>query len=126
MRKRPRARGLRTGTLSSCGQAGHPEAELFDRGFLAGTFPADPAREEHDDAVGERQELVELRGDKEYPRAARLGLENLAVDEPGRGEIHASGGMSRHEELGILGDLASYDDLLLVASREGGGDLAEI
>ena len=43
------------------------------------------------------------------------------ADEGGGPHVHAPGGLSQHQQLGVLHDLAAHDELLEVASGEGLG-----
>ena len=51
--------------------------------------PGDVAVVEHDDAVGERQQLVEVLGDHEHPGPGGPALEQELLGGPHRGDVEA-------------------------------------
>src|SRR5918995_1044735 len=59
--------------------------------------------------------------DEEYRLALRALLEELAVDELYRADVHAAGRLGGDDHAGVARELAGEDGLLLVAPRQGAG-----
>src|SRR5579875_197131 len=104
------------------GRAGHQQAELGCRDRRRAE-PGDPALIHHGDAVGERVDLVELGGDDHDCHPAIALLDQAAVHELDRADVETAGGLAGKQQPDVPADLASQDDLLLVAAgqRADGG-----
>src|SRR5262249_38749014 len=96
--------------------AGHREAELF-LGRGRRELADDPARVDHEDAVGEREDLLELERDEEHGTTGVALLDEPAVNELDRADIEAARRLCGDEHPRLAVDLAREDDLLLVAAR---------
>src|SRR3954447_22448760 len=107
---------------ASCGlalasAAGHREAELFLGGArreLADDLPL----VDDEDAVGEREDLLELERDEEHGLPCVPLLDEPPVDELDRADVEAARRLRRDQHLRVAVDLAREHDLLLVAARE--------
>src|SRR3979490_490067 len=101
--------------------AGHREAALFlgrGRRELAG----DAALVDDEDAVGERQDLLELERDKEDGAACVPLLEQAAVDALDCADAEAARASRPSDRLRVAVDLAGEHALLLVpAGKRGRG-----
>src|SRR5207245_11340007 len=82
----------------------------------------DPALEHHGDPIGERADLVELRGHEEDGRALSALLEETLVHVLRRGDIEPACRLRDDDELGPFRELATEHDLLLIAAGEVGDD----
>src|SRR5207248_8003011 len=78
----------------------------------------DPSFVDDEDAVGQREDLVELERDEQDAGAPAPGLDEPAMDELDRSDVQATRRLCGEEHLRISRDLAADDDLLLIASRE--------
>src|SRR4249919_1853591 len=99
-------------------QADHLEADLLLRD---GAFvPAhDLALVEDEDAIREREDLIELER-HEQDRAPLVALvHEPAVEVLDRADVEASRGLCRDERLRVAGDLPGRHHLLLVAAGQG-------
>ena len=83
-----------------------------------GSSPDDPAAVHHEDAVGEREDLVELDGHEEHGRSRVPQRHQAAVDQLDGADVHAARGLADEEEVRAPVELAGEDDLLLIAARE--------
>ena len=117
-RRGPGRRPLRrviTGYLTSC--AGHCDPDLF----LAGVrreLGHDAPFVEHEDSVGEREDLLELERDEQYRLAGVPLLDEAAVHELDRADVKAAGGLCRDQDARIARDLPCDDHLLLIAAGQ--------
>src|SRR5260370_19088068 len=106
--------------------AGHEEPEAL-LGGLRRRQRGDDAALEHDrDPVREGPDLIELARDEKHRAAAAPLLEEPLPDVLGRPDVEASGRLAHDDELRLLRELASEDDLLLVAAREVADDRARV
>ena len=81
---------------------------------------ADDAPVVHDqDAVGERQDLVELDRDQEDRLAGVAEGHQPAVDELDGADVHAARRLADQQQIRVPVELPREHDLLLVAAREG-------
>ena len=72
---------------------------------------------EHDDAVAQLEQHVEVLADIDDGDAVHLLLGQQIVDGVGCVDVQAAHGVGRHQHGGGLGDLASDEHLLHVAAR---------
>ncbi len=83
--------------------------------------PDDLAFVEHEDAVGEREDLLELER-HEQDRAAFVAFgDEPPVEVFDRADVEAARWLSGDQRLRVAGDLACGDDLLLVPARQRSG-----
>ena len=78
--------------------------------------------ENDEDAVGERQNLIELERDEEDGSTLVALLDEPVVDELDRADVEPSRRLARHQDSGVTCDLAGDHDLLLVAAGERRGE----
>src|SRR5262249_12075363 len=71
-----------------------------------------------EDAVREREDLVELERDEQNRSSGVALRDEAAVDELDRADVETARRLRRDEDARIAGDLPRENDLLLVASRE--------
>ena len=79
------------------------------------------AAAKHDDAVREREDLVELDRDQQHRLAGVALGDDSFVDEFDRPDVDAPGRLPDEQDFGIAFDLARQHDLLLIAARKIGG-----
>src|SRR5919204_3398447 len=101
--------------------AGHVEPELAHGRLRAGELGDDAAVVDHPDAVGERQDLLQVGGDQQHRQALVAGGHQLLPDELGGADVEAPGRVGGDQQLGAAGELARQHQLLLVAAGEGVG-----
>ena len=70
------------------------------------------------EAVGERQQLVEVLGDHERRRPRAGEVEQRLVDRGRRPGVDAPGRLGDHQHARVLQDLAADDELLQVAAGQ--------
>src|SRR5207248_10174678 len=100
--------------------AGHRDAELL-LGHVGRVLADDSALVDDEDAVGERENLLELERDEQHRLAAVARLDEPPVHELDRAHVEPAGWLGGKENARLPRDLAGEDDLLLVAPRERGG-----
>ena len=81
----------------------------------------DPALVDHEHAVGERADLLQLERDEQHAAAGVALLEQPPVDELDRADVEPARRLRGDRDLRLLGELARDDDLLLVAARQRAG-----
>ena len=81
----------------------------------------DPPLVDDEDAVGEREDLLELERDEQDRAPLVALLDEPAVDELDRADVEAARGLGGQQDARVALDLAGDDDLLLVAARERRG-----
>src|SRR5450432_3096306 len=86
--------------------ARHQEAEVLGIGFFGPALPGDAAAAEHDDSVGEREDLVEFNRNQEHRLAGVTLGDNPLVDEFDRADVDAPGWLPDEQDFGIAFDLA--------------------
>src|SRR5271168_466278 len=101
--------------------AGHQQAEVLGVGRLGAPLSGDAASAEHEDSVGQRENLVEFDGNQQHRLARVAQRDDAFVDEFDRADIDAARRLSHQDDGGIAVDLAREHDLLLVAAGEIGG-----
>src|SRR5205085_6412426 len=100
--------------------AGHRDAELF-LADLRRILADDAALVDHENPVGERQDLVELeRHEEDGSSRVAFGHEPL-VHELDRADVEASSRLRRDQHPRVPRDLARDDDLLLISAGERPG-----
>ena len=102
-------------------RAGHRDAELV-LGDARSELADDLALVEHEDPVGEREDLLELERDEQHCAALVPLLDEPAVDELDRADVETARRLRRDQHLRVAVDLAREHDLLLVAAREATGE----
>ena len=100
--------------------AGHREPELF-LGRRRRELADDAALVDDEDAVGEREDLLELERDEEHRAAGVALLDEAAVDELDRADVETARRLRGDQHLRIAVDLAREHHLLLVAAGERAG-----
>ena len=119
---RPGGQGLqRRAHAARSLDARHQEAEVLGVGLFRPALAGDAAAAEHDDAVGEREDLVEFDRDQEHRLAGVALRDDPLVDEFDRADVDAAGRLPDEQDLGIAFDLARQHELLLIAAGEIGG-----
>ena len=98
--------------------ARHHQAERALVGAAGRHLAHDAAGEHHQDAVGERQDLVELDRDHQHGAALVAALHQLAMDEFDGADIDAARRLADQQHLGLARHLARQHQLLLVAAGE--------
>ena len=84
------------------------------RGRLAG----DAAVVEHDDPVGDGQQLVEVRADQQHAGARVAAAAQLGVHELGGADVDAARRLRGQHEARLALELAGDHELLRVAARQ--------
>src|SRR6185437_6630921 len=97
--------------------AEHLEPDLL-LGHVGSVLADDLAFVEHEDAVRQREDLVELERDEEDRSPFAALLDESPVQELDRADVEAARRLRRDQHLRIARDLACGDDLLLVSPRE--------
>src|SRR5581483_5880120 len=126
-RSRPRPRATRVppgreaARSSSCRRAPAP-AEHLEADLLLGDRTRVLADElpfvEHENPVGEREDLVELERDEQDRATLFAFLDEPPVEELDGADVEAAGGLGGDQHLRVARDLARRDHLLLIAARE--------
>ena len=101
--------------------AGHEVAEFVLVVVAAGALADDAAGVEHEDAVAEVGQLVEVLGHQQHGGVLRRRLADPVVDELGRRDVQAPGRVVQDEEAGPVREGPRQDHALDVAAGEGGG-----
>ncbi|CAM5740625.1 hypothetical protein SHIRM173S_01137 [Streptomyces hirsutus] len=105
----------------SGGGTGHGGTELL-RGDGGGVGVRDePAVVDHPEGVGQADQLVQVGGDQQDGEALAARLPDVVPDRGLRADVHTAGGVGGDQEAGPAADLTADDQLLLVASGQGGG-----
>src|SRR5579871_1878320 len=97
--------------------AGHGEPELF-LGRGRRELADDPALVDHEDAIREREDLLELERDEEHRSAGVALLDETAVHELDRADVESARRLRGDEHLRVGVDLAREHDLLLIAAGQ--------
>ena len=82
--------------------------------------PDDPALVDDEDAVGEREHLLELERDEQHGASLVALLDEPAVHELDRADVEPARRLRRDQDTRVARHLARDHDLLLVAARERG------
>ena len=96
----------------------HEQADRVAGGVGPVELADELAAVEHADAVGEREDLVELGRHEQHGGARVAHLDDAAVDELDRADVEAARRLRDEQQLEVAGELAGDDHLLLVAARE--------
>ena len=96
-------------------------ADPFFVGFAPPEFGDDATGIEHDDAVGELEDLVELRRHEKNADAAFARLQDPAVDELDRADVDPAGRLGDDEDFRIFLELARESFAKL--QQQSAGDL---
>src|SRR5437868_1345050 len=107
-------RSIRTGIPS----AGHEQADLLDVRLRARSLTDDRALVHDRDAIGERQDLVEVFADEKDADAVRGSLAQVRVHRLDRADVEPARRRCGNEQPRAPGELAGENDLLQVAARE--------
>ena len=75
----------------------------------------------HGDAVGEREDLLQVLADQKHRAAARAERQELAVDELGRADVDAARRLRGEQDFRLARDLAGEQRLLQIAAGERAG-----
>src|SRR5262249_23897174 len=100
--------------------AEHLETDLL-LGHLARVLAGDLALVEDEDAVREREDLVQLERDQQDRPPLVALLDEAAGEVLDRAHVETAGGLRRDQALRVACDLTGGDDLLLVSAREAAG-----
>src|SRR5829696_8416916 len=117
---RPRAAAVRAARTSGrplARHARHREPEIL-AGGVRPVLADDLALEHDEDAVCEREHLLELERDQQDRTALVPLLDEPPVHELDRAHVEAARRLRRDEHLRVAVDLARHDHLLLVAAGE--------
>ena len=98
--------------------AGHQQAERSRRGVGRGQLADDPPGEQHDDAVGEGEQLVEVLGDQQHPAAGVAQPAQLVVDVGVGTDVEAAGRLGGDERPGLARERPGEEHLLQVAAGQ--------
>src|SRR5690606_7511233 len=101
------------------GPSSHEQAELGAGYLPAQEFASDLALIQHDDAVAEVQDLVEVVREQQDSLAGVADADELAVDELDRADSPAAGRLDGKQDVWIAIQFAGDDQLLLVAAGKG-------
>ena len=119
---RPGGQGLqRRAHAARSLDARHQQAEVLRVGLLGPSLAGDAAAAQHDDAVGEREDLVEFDRDQQHRLAGVALGDDALVDEFDRADVDAARRLADQQDLRIALDLARQHELLLIAAGEIGG-----
>ena len=88
-------------------------------------FGDDAARHEHDDAIADVEEFVEIRGDHEYPGSTGARFAQRRPNELRRRDVEAAGRLRGDDQRRGGIDFAGENHLLRVASGERAGGLVD-
>ena len=102
-------------------RAGHRDAELV-LGDARSELAHDLALVDHEDPVGEGEDLFQLQRDEQDGTALVALLDEAAVDELDRADVETPRRLGRDQHLRVAIDLAREHDLLLVTAREATGE----
>src|SRR5690349_23030842 len=98
--------------------SGHHQPEVTD-GHDAARHRRRHATAIHDDdAVGQREQLVEILGDEQDAGAPGAGFQELLMDIADRADVEAARRLVGEDDARIARHLAAEDQLLHVAARE--------
>src|SRR6185295_310645 len=90
--------------------------------FLADGFRIyladNPAFVQHDYPIAQAQHFIQISGDKQNRRARVSKLDKTTVDNLRRPDVHAARWLRDKNQLWFYVELASHDQLLLVAARQ--------
>ena len=101
-------------------RAGHRGADHPE--FVGGReLTGDASRKQHDDAIADVEEFVEIRRDQEHAATAVARGAQRLPDERGRFDIEPACRLRRDDEGRVVIDFAREDHFLRVAAREPGG-----
>ena len=96
--------------------AGHPQADLDDR-LVVGDL-GEPALVHDEDAVVQREDLVEVLAEQQDARAALGRLDQVRVDRLDGGDVEPARRRGGDEHLHRVGELAGEHELLQVPAGE--------
>ena len=89
-----------------------------DADFGASRLERDPAAVEHDEAVGDVEDVVDVVADEEDRAAARPHLAHEVEDLGGLGQRQRRRRLVEHDQVGLLVDGAGDGDALALAAGE--------
>ena len=99
-------------------QAAHQEADLLERGVGGRERAGQHADVDHRQAVGERQQLVQVLRDHQHRGAGAGEVEQRLMDRGGGAGVDPPGRLRDHQHARVLQDLAADDELLQIAAGE--------
>src|SRR5262245_56480806 len=102
-------------------QAAHPLADLFHADRVDSHARRQAAARDHDQAVADLEELIEIFAHHEYRGTGLLELQELGSDLCRGAHVDAPRGLSDDEHLGVRIQLATHDELLEVATGQALG-----
>ena len=122
VRRRPERRRIGSAHATAfLPRAGHRDAQLV-LGDARSELAHDLALVDHEDPVGEREDLLQLERDEQYRTPLVALLDEAAMDELDRTDVEAARRLGRDQHLRVAIDLAREHDLLLIAAREATGE----
>ena len=98
--------------------AGHQQSECSRRGVGPGQLADDPSGEQHDDAIGEGEQLVEVLGDQQDTATGLAQPAQLVVDVGVGADVEAAGRLGGDEGAGLAGQRPGEEHLLQVAAGQ--------
>src|SRR5262245_26544449 len=101
-------------------EAGHGDPELL-LAHVRAVFPDDLTLVDHENAIREREDLIQLERDEQDATALVSLLHETTMDELDRPDVQTACRLCRDEHLRVARHLACDHDLLLVAAGEGRG-----
>ncbi len=117
----PRRPGPQYEVHESTVVAGHQQAEGSRRGVGPRQLADDPSGEQHDDAIGEGEQLVEVLGDQQHTATGLAQPAQLVVDVGVGTDVEAAGRLGGDEGPGRAGQRPGQEDLLQVAAGQPAG-----
>src|SRR2546429_6794553 len=115
---RTASRSRRALSTSTSRRPGHHQPDPLPLDRVALQHADDAAAVDHGEAVGQRQDLVQLRRHQQHGQAVVPALHDLPVDELDRAHVDAARRLARDQHRGPPVQLPRHDHLLLVASGQ--------
>ena len=94
-------------------------------GFRSAELADDKTAVERDDAIGERQQFVDLLRDQQNGASAVAKLGDLSVDEGDACDVDPPRRLRGDQQLRLPVQFAGDDDALLIASGEAAGGVGQ-
>ena len=107
---------MRSGLVAA--SACHHETDLLFADAIAGEVAHDAPGEHHEDAVGQRDQFVELHGDQQDRATFGALAHDLVMDRLGGADVDAACRLIDQQEARIAGKFARQHDLLDIAARK--------
>src|SRR5207249_5008823 len=105
---------------------GHRDAEILFRDFRV-VFADDSAFVDHEDAIGERADLVQLERHEQHGLALVAYLPQPSVDVLDRADVAPTGRLGGHEDVRSAGDVLAADtDLAATRTPQAGESVDQL